>query len=69
MLLFGKRMRSAKHNEDENKEWGWEFEGGPNECFSELYVQQSLQRQRDRIFTKIQLKTSEKSLSELFVLR
>lgn len=65
MLLFGKRTRSAKHNENDNKDWGWGVGGGPNECFAELYVQQSLQKQRDRIFTKFQLKTSEKSLSEL----
>lgn len=32
---------------------------------SELYVQQLLQKQRDRIFTKFQLKTSERRLSEL----
>lgn len=35
--------------------------------FSELYVQQSLQKHCDRIFTKFQLKTSERAFQSFCV--
>lgn len=45
MLLSGKRTRSVKHNKDYNKDSGGVGLGlSQNECFSELYVQQSLQK-------------------------
>lgn len=59
MSLFGKARGQQTTMKMTTKSGG--EAGAPGECFSELYVQQSLQKLGDRIFTRFQWGTYERA--------